>query len=299
MVDIALCQEFIGYTSSTEAYALRIRLTANEEAPPSGTDPDVVLEAGEVAEVAADDVHDSSMAWGEDPKMVAFEFESSGEASSGSSLYSVPVSFKSHPSADAGVQHKEILGPLSVADQGVHGASECGYWVSSCDCYLYTSVRDSGLSIHTLYAESSAEPSAEHPWTALPALLARKLCAHRGPAGCAVVGIVGIVCRMVLASRTPALPPPPHPRNPPLSVLTPRCACFGVGAAATRLAGRCCRPTPNGLPTCATGCRPTASPTGRRLCTSPFGSILTILTILSWICAGMYICGALPSPACA
>ena len=94
MVDIALCQEFIGYTSSTEAYALRIRLTANEEAPPSGTDPDVVLEAGEVAEVAADDVHDSSMAWGEDPKMVAFEFESSGEASSGSSLYSVYGTFR-------------------------------------------------------------------------------------------------------------------------------------------------------------------------------------------------------------
>ena len=29
------------------------------------------------------------------------------------------------------------------------------------------------------------------------------------------------------------------------------------------------------------------------------GSISTILTILSWICAGIYMCGALPSPVCA
>ena len=33
--------------------------------------------------------------------------------------------------------------------------------------------------------------------------------------------------------------------------------------------------------------------------TSPFGSILTILTVLSWICAGIHICGALPCPVCA
>ena len=33
--------------------------------------------------------------------------------------------------------------------------------------------------------------------------------------------------------------------------------------------------------------------------TSLSGSISTILTILSWICAGIYMCGALPSPACA
>ena len=35
------------------------------------------------------------------------------------------------------------------------------------------------------------------------------------------------------------------------------------------------------------------------MCTSLFGSISTILTILSWICAGVYMCGALPSPVCA
>ena len=30
-----------------------------------------------------------------------------------------------------------------------------------------------------------------------------------------------------------------------------------------------------------------------------FGSISTILTALSWICAGIHMCGALPSPVCA
>ena len=29
------------------------------------------------------------------------------------------------------------------------------------------------------------------------------------------------------------------------------------------------------------------------------GSISTVLTVLSWICAGIYMCGALPSPVCA
>ena len=33
--------------------------------------------------------------------------------------------------------------------------------------------------------------------------------------------------------------------------------------------------------------------------TSLSGSISTILTVLSWICAGVYMCGALPSPVCA
>ena len=33
--------------------------------------------------------------------------------------------------------------------------------------------------------------------------------------------------------------------------------------------------------------------------TSLSGSISTILTIWSWICAGIYMCGALPSPVCA
>ena len=33
--------------------------------------------------------------------------------------------------------------------------------------------------------------------------------------------------------------------------------------------------------------------------TSLSGSISTILTILSWICAGIYMCAALPSPVCA
>ena len=31
--------------------------------------------------------------------------------------------------------------------------------------------------------------------------------------------------------------------------------------------------------------------------TSLSGPISTILTVLSWICAGIYMCGALPSPA--
>ena len=29
------------------------------------------------------------------------------------------------------------------------------------------------------------------------------------------------------------------------------------------------------------------------------GSLSTVLTVLSWICAGIYMCGALPSPVCA
>ena len=33
--------------------------------------------------------------------------------------------------------------------------------------------------------------------------------------------------------------------------------------------------------------------------TSLSGPISTILTVLGWICAGMYMCGALPSPVCA
>ena len=33
--------------------------------------------------------------------------------------------------------------------------------------------------------------------------------------------------------------------------------------------------------------------------TSLSGSLSTILTVLSWICAGIYMCGALPSPVCA
>ena len=33
--------------------------------------------------------------------------------------------------------------------------------------------------------------------------------------------------------------------------------------------------------------------------TSLSGSISTILTVSSWICAGIYMCGALPSPVCA
>ena len=36
-----------------------------------------------------------------------------------------------------------------------------------------------------------------------------------------------------------------------------------------------------------------------RVGTSLSGSISTILTIWSWICAGVYMCGALPSPVCA
>ena len=36
-----------------------------------------------------------------------------------------------------------------------------------------------------------------------------------------------------------------------------------------------------------------------RWCTSLSGSISTILTVLSWICAGIHTCGALPSPVCA
>ena len=32
--------------------------------------------------------------------------------------------------------------------------------------------------------------------------------------------------------------------------------------------------------------------------TSLSGSISTMLTVLSWICAGIYMCGALPSPVC-
>ena len=34
-------------------------------------------------------------------------------------------------------------------------------------------------------------------------------------------------------------------------------------------------------------------------CTSLSGSISTILTVLNWICAGIYMCGALSSPVCA
>ena len=33
--------------------------------------------------------------------------------------------------------------------------------------------------------------------------------------------------------------------------------------------------------------------------TSLSGSLSTILTVLCWICAGIYMCGVLPSPACA
>ena len=33
--------------------------------------------------------------------------------------------------------------------------------------------------------------------------------------------------------------------------------------------------------------------------TSLYSSVLTIWTILSWICAGIYMCGALPCPVCA
>ena len=36
-----------------------------------------------------------------------------------------------------------------------------------------------------------------------------------------------------------------------------------------------------------------------RLCTSLSGSISTISTVLSWISAGIYMCGALPCPVCA
>ena len=39
--------------------------------------------------------------------------------------------------------------------------------------------------------------------------------------------------------------------------------------------------------------------TGFVLGTALSGSISTILTALSWICAGIYMCGALPSPVCA
>ena len=35
------------------------------------------------------------------------------------------------------------------------------------------------------------------------------------------------------------------------------------------------------------------------LCTALSSSISTVLTVLSWICAGIYMCGALPSPVCA
>ena len=38
---------------------------------------------------------------------------------------------------------------------------------------------------------------------------------------------------------------------------------------------------------------------GFYLGTALSGSISTILTIWSWICAGIYMCGALPSPVCA
>ena len=37
----------------------------------------------------------------------------------------------------------------------------------------------------------------------------------------------------------------------------------------------------------------------RAACTSLSGSISTILTVLSWICVGIHMCGALPSPVCA
>ena len=33
--------------------------------------------------------------------------------------------------------------------------------------------------------------------------------------------------------------------------------------------------------------------------TSLSGPISTILTVLSWVCAGIYMCGALPCPVCA
>ena len=70
-----------------QAYALRIRLTANEETQTLGIDPGVVA----VGELTVDDVVECD----EDPKMVAFEFESSGEASS-SSCGNVDIIFD-HP----------------------------------------------------------------------------------------------------------------------------------------------------------------------------------------------------------
>ena len=46
-------------------------------------------------------------------------------------------------------------------------------------------------------------------------------------------------------------------------------------------------------------CTEPAGGGGGGQCTSLSGSISTVLTVLSWICADIYMCGALPSPVCA
>lgn len=141
IVQLTLCQEFIGYASQKEAYALRIRLTDNEIA---------VATPHEKASKRQDsDVTESIVA--DDAKLVSLEFDSvTGKPSEGSSVYSIKSPFAHHWSSSDVSEKSEVLGPLTVADQGVCGAPECGFWVSSCDCYLYKSFRDSGMAIHTL-----------------------------------------------------------------------------------------------------------------------------------------------------
>eukprot|EP00040_Diaphanoeca_grandis_P028685 m.166479 g.166479 ORF g.166479 m.166479 type:complete len:1175 (-) comp31429_c1_seq3:221-3745(-) len=147
--NVALCQEFVGYVSTEEVYVLRIGLTVNESNRVVGSTTTPSSSSSSPSHLQAQSQIDDSVDWNDDANMVSLEFGPTGEASSTSANHNLQIAFKTlAETSEQSFKQDEIRGPVAVADQGVKGAPECGYWVSSCDCYLYKSFNTQ--KIHTL-----------------------------------------------------------------------------------------------------------------------------------------------------